>query len=491
MPVVFGDVKNVARIPLDGVLWVSSPEWRPGGTSVISMNRKTYQISGGKFRTDDIVPGSCVFEFRGDGDGQVRRQRYEFVVPDQEGELNFLDLLDTSYEYPAPVVGQAQAAAREARASADVAVSAADRVGSAERVLEAEKAARAAVESTGADRAAVAADRVAVESARDEAVGAAASAVSDAEAGVRSTVSDVAAEALELSSRIERYRDEAEGFATTAGSGAAAAGESATAAGEKAKAAERSAEASEQARVAGEGLLVQGRSLAEQGAADADRAEVARSQAEGFARTSGEQATLAEQHAREAAASAESAKQGAPEGGWTKAQLHVNVQAQLDKVDSLPTSQTVQSMIAGKADTTALQEGLAKKLDSMPVSENVTNGTLVKRTGEGRIKAAPGSAGDELVTKSQLDTKVAASDQSKIVYARDSTGDTALPYSENADAYTMARRTRAGSLYVGPPTAADHAATKQYVDSRTPVVKIVSALPSSPDSQTVYLVTGA
>ena len=479
MPVVFGDVKNVARIPLDGVLWVSSPEWRPGGTSVISMNRKTYQISGGVFRTDDLVPGPCVFEFRGDGDGQVRRQRYEFVVPDQEGELNFLDLLDTSYEYPAPVVGQAQAAAREARASADVAVSAADRVGSAERVLEAEKAARAAVESTGADRVAVAADRVAVagdraavELARDDAVRSVNEAVSEASDTALADINAQVESARGFRDEAQTFRDQAEQHASTAGAkasaadaSASAAGESATAAGEKASAAAASAEASEQARVAGEGLLVQGRSLAEQGHADADRAEAARSQAEGFARTSGEQATLAEQHAREAAASAESAKQGAPEGGWTKAQLHVNVQAQLDKVDSLPTSQTVQSMIAGKADTTALQEGLAKKLDSMPVSENVTNGTLVKRTGEGRIKAAPGSAGDELVTKSQLDTKVAASDQSKIVYARGSTGDTALPYSENADAYTMAMRTRAGSLYVGPPVADDHAATKQYVDS--------------------------
>lgn len=463
MSILRGKFTDVARVGLQGEVTVWAVLARPSASdpqAVVTRAVHHAALVDGAFETGDLEPGPARISLRAGGIAE----EYRIDIP-ADGEHELADLLETSFEYEPVVVQRAQAAAAAAAKSARDAEAAAGRVGTAERVLEAEKAARAAVETVATDRAAVAEDRVAVESARDEAVGAAASAVSDAEAGVRSTVSDVAAEALELSSRIERYRDEAEGFATSAGSGAADAGESAAAAGEKAAAAAASAEASEQARVAGEGLLVQGRSLAEQGHADADRAEVARSQAEGFARASGEQATLAEQHAREAAASAESAKQGAPEGGWTKSQLHVNVQAQLDKVDSLPTSQTVQSMIAGKADTTALQEGLAGKLDSMPVSENVTNGTLVKRTGEGRIKAAPGSAGDELVTKSQLDTKVAASDQSKIVYSRDSTGDTALPYSEDADAYTMARRTRAGSLYVGPPVANDHAATKRYVDS--------------------------
>lgn len=488
MTVVNGDISDLCGVRDDGVVRVSATRSRPGyeRAGMIVDSWRDVAVKQGKFTTPDLDPGPARFlVVVGSTYGEFR------VNIPAEGPVEFHELVDAQFQYDPPVVGRAQAAASEAAESARRAAASVEQIGSAERVLEAEKVARAAVESTGADRAAVAADRVAVESARDEAVGAAASAVSDAEAGVRSTVSDVAAEALELSSLIERYRDEAEGFATTAGSGAAAAGESATAAGEKATAAAASAEASEQARVAGEGLLVQGRSLAEQGHADADRAESARGVAEAKAIEAGRQATAAEQSAQAAAASAESAKQGAPEGGWTKSQLHVNVQAQLDKVDSLPTAQTVQSMIAGKADTTAVQEGLAGKLDSMPVSENVTNGTLVKRTGEGKIKAANGVAGDDVVTKSQLDTKVTASDQSKIVYARGSTGDTALPYSEDAAAYTMARRTRGGSLYVGPPIAAEHAATKDYVDARTPVIKVVSALPSSPDSQTVYLVTGA
>ena len=443
MPVVFGDVKNVARIPLDGVLWVSSPEWRPGGTSVISMNRKTYQISGGVFRTDDLVPGPCVFEFRGDGDGQVRRQRYEFVVPDQEGELNFLDLLDTSYEYPAPVVGQAQAAAREARASADVAVSAADRVGSAERVVEAEKAARAAVESTGADRVAVAADRVAVagdraavELARDDAVRSVNEAVSEASDTALADINAQVESAKGFRDEAQTFRDQAEQHASTAGAKASAADASASAAGESATAA-------------------------------------------------GEKATAA-------AASAESAKQGAPDGGWTKAQLHVNVQAQLDKVDSLPTSQTVQSMIAGKADTSMVQEGLAGKLDAQSVSENVTNSTLVKRTSDGRIKAANGTAADDVATFSQLDNRVVKLSGRDFLYGRDASGEAAISYSDMPMRNTIAKRDGMGSVLVPEPTSSGHAANKSYVDSALGGKKmsVVSYLPSSPDPNTIYFVTG-
>lgn len=476
MTIVNGDISDLCGGRDDGVLRVAATRSRPGyeRAGMVIDSWRDVAIKQGKFTTPDLDPGPARFLIVvGSTYGEFR------VDIPAEGPVSFHELVDAQFQYDPPVIGRAQAAASEAAESARRAAASVEQVGSAERVLEAEKAARAAVETVVADRAAVAedraavaGDRAAVELARDDAVRSVNEAVSEASDTALADIStqvDAARgyrdEAEGFRDGAKQQRDEAEGFAATAGSRATAAGESAAAAGEKAKAAAASAEASEQARVAGEGLLVQGRSLAEQGAADADRAESARTEAEGYARTSGEQATLSEQHAREAAASAESAKQGAPDGGWTKSQLHVNVQAQLDKVDSLPTSQTVQSMIAGKADTTALQEGLAGKLDSQPVSENVTNGTLAKRTGEGRIKAANGTAADDVVTKSQLDGKLDVSTQNWSLYGRDGSAETMVPYSADADAYKLAMRTRAGSLYVGPPVADDHAATKQYVDS--------------------------
>lgn len=476
MTVVNGDISDLCGVRDDGVVRVAATRSRPGyeRAGMIVDSWRDVAVKQGKFTTPDLDPGPARFLIVvGSTYGEFR------VNIPAEGPVEFHELVDAQFQYDPPVVGRAQAAASEAAESARRAAASVEQIGSAERVLEAEKAARAAVESTGADRAAVAADRVAVagdraavELARDDAVRSVNEAVSEASDTALADINAQVESARGFRDEAQTFRDQAEQHASTAGAkasaadaSASAAGESATAAGEKAKAAAASAEASEQARVAGEALLVQGRSLAEQGAADADRAEAARSQAEGFARTSGEQATLAEQHAREAAASAESAKQGAPEGGWTKAQLHVNVQAQLDKVDSLPTSQTVQSMIAGKADTTALQEGLAGKLDSMPVSENVTNSTLVKRTSEGKIKAANGTAADDVATYSQLDNRVVKLSGRDFLYGRDASGEAAISYSDMPMRNTIAKRDGMGSVLVPEPTLSGHAANKSYVDS--------------------------
>lgn len=476
MSILRGKFTDVARVGLQGEVTVWAVLARPSASdpqAVVTRAVHHAALVDGAFETGDLEPGPARISLRAGGIAE----EYRIDIP-ADGDHELADLLETSFEYEPVVVQRAQAAAAAAAKSARDAEAAAGRVGTAERVLEAEQSAQAAVESIAADRAAVAEDRVAVagdraavELARDDAVRSVNEAVSEASDTALADINAQVESAKGFRDEAQTFRDQAEQHASTAGAkasaadaSASAAGESATAAGEKATAAAASAEASEQARVAGEALLVQGRSLAEQGAADADRAEAARSQAEGFARTSGEQATLAEQHAREAAASAESAKQGAPEGGWTKAQLHVNVQAQLDKVDSLPTSQTVQSMIAGKADTTALQEGLAGKLDSQPVSENVTNSTLVKRTSEGKIKAANGSAADDAVTKSQLDTKLDKSPQAWSIYGRDDAGETMIQYSKSADANKIAVRETGGALQVGTPTDPAHAATKDYTD---------------------------
>jgi hypothetical protein len=48
-----------------------------------------------------------------------------------------------------------------------------------------------------------------------------------------------------------------------------------------------------------------------------------------------------------------------------------------------------------------------------------------------------------------------------------------------------------GFFHQGPmPTADNHLTRKGYVDGRTPNVRVVSALPTSPVAGVVYLVTG-
>lgn len=422
-----------------------------------------------------------------------------FTVPEGQGSMTLRELLEGSFEYEPSVIQDAQAYTAQARSYAEEAATSAKIVGSAKSVLDAAESARGSAAAAAADksavaedRRAVAADRALVEGVRDDAVASINEAVSEASETALGKISKQTEVARGYRNEAESFKESASEFSSNAEAKSAEAAQSANEAASSAANASDSAAASESARASGESLLVEGRSLAEQGHADADRAVAARNQSEQYARSAGEKATAAEQSAQAAAASAESAKQGAPEGGWTKAQLHVNVQAQLDKVDSLPTSQTVQSMIAGKADTTALQEGLAKKLDSMPVSENVTNGTLVKRTGEGKIKAANGVAGDDVATISQLTQRLDKSTSQFTIYGVDNYGQKMFPYSgSNATPLSVMMRSSDGTSVVADPTKPEHVATKKYVDGRTPTVKVVSELPSSPDPQTVYLVTGA
>lgn len=55
-----------------------------------------------------------------------------------------------------------------------------------------------------------------------------------------------------------------------------------------------------------------------------------------------------------------------------------------------------------------------------------------------------------------------------------------------AKGQTIARRMVDGQIRVGDPFDANHAASKQYVDSR---IQVVSSLPSSPASDVLYVIT--
>ena len=480
MPVVFGNVVNVAGIPLDGTLWVSSPDWRPGGTAVVSMNRKTYLVEAGHFRTDDLVPGKVLFEFRGDGDGQVRRKSYEFVVPDQDDELDFLDLLDTQYEYPNEVVGQAQQAAREARASANDAAASAAIVGSAERVLAAEAAsesaqsaaesARDASASSASASASSASDSAAARDAAVVAQGGAESAQAGAEsARDAAVVAQGKAETAEdgsvaAKSAAESARDTAAGSASDASASATAADGSATAAAQSASDAAGSAsdaQASAAAAAQSEGVAA---------TAATDAADGVRSELSGFVST-------ASGHADSAAGSAAAAAQSAQDAASVVS-------------DGVPDAST---SIKGKV---KLAGDLAGTADAPTVPG------LAEKSDKGHEHTVSQVDGLQLA----LDGKVSATITGNRVYVTDSSGNqTAIPWqSGTAAADSVAVRGAGGRLLVGDPTDSGHAATKNYVDTTVTTVKttadaalpaskiqIVTALPDDPLDGTIYLVTEA
>ncbi|AZA08690.1 hypothetical protein [Corynebacterium pseudopelargi] len=446
MTILVCDFRSIVGDRAQGTVTVESVVDRPAhgipGAVILPM-RETYRLVDGQCVIDGIDPGPVALEVHAGG---VFR-RWEINIP-EDGRHNFSEMLEHQVQWSPAVVSRVE----ELVAEASRVATAAGKSASAAKQAEGRVAAVVA-DAEGALRGEITASLEAVGAARDETV-----AAKDTAVEARGLAESARDAARGFRDEAQEARDVAQGHAVTAGEQAGVAEGHVTTAREW-------AEKSEAAREAGVALIVEGRSLSELGHADADRAEAARDEAEAKAREAGEHATEAGESAKAAARSAESAAQGAPEGGWTKAQLHVNVQSQLDKVDSLPTSQAVQSMISGKADTTALQEGLARKLDSMPVSENATQSTLVKRTGEGRIKAANGVAGDDVATMSQLNDKLSLGHQWNSVYAMDDISDTMIPYGEPAKPNSIPLRGAGGVLQVGDPTAPAHAANKKYVDA--------------------------
>lgn len=445
MTVLACDFRTIVGDRAQGTVTIESVVDRPAhaipGAVVIPV-RETFRLVDGQCAIENIDPGPVAVEVAANG---VFR-RWEVNIP-EDGRHQFSEMLEHQVQWSPAVVSRVEELVAEATRNA----AAAGKSASAAKQAEARVAAVVA-DATGVLRVEIADQVSELKAARD----AAAAAASDA-AVARDASEEFKEAAAVARDAAESARDQARQQVTVAAGHASTAGASAdTARGW--------AEKSEAAREAGMALIVEGRSLSELGHADADRAESARSAAENAVREATSYATSAEQSAREAAASAESAKEGAPEGGWTKSQLHVNVQATLDKADALPTAQTVQSMIAGKADVSTLQEGLANKLDLQPVSENATQSTLVRRTSEGKIKAAAGSADDDAVTKSQLDAKLDKSPHAWSIYGRDDAGETMIQYSKSADANKIAVRETGGALQVGTPTDPAHAATKDYTD---------------------------
>ncbi|QGH79679.1 hypothetical protein SEA_ANON_7 [Gordonia phage Anon] len=88
---------------------------------------------------------------------------------------------------------------------------------------------------------------------------------------------------------------------------------------------------------------------------------------------------------------------------------------------------------------------------------------------------------NDLARKSYVDTKVAKQTGNTRVYVKDTSGnDSAVAYSSGPTAQTMVYRTADGVTSVGEPTAASHAATKNYVDNK--VAGIVNSAPATLDT---------
>lgn len=473
MPVVFGNVVNVAGIPLDGTVWVSSPDWRPGGTAVVSMNRKTYLVEAGHFRTDDLVPGKVLFEFRGDGDGQVRRKSYEFVVPDQDDELDFLDLLDTQYEYPNEVVGQAQQAAREARESANDAAASAAVVGSAEAVLSAEVGATAA--------------RVAAESARDASASSASASASSASDSAAARDASVAAQ----------------GSAESAQAGAESARDAAVVAQGKSESAEDGAVAARSAAESARDTSAGSASDASASATAADESATAAAQSASDAAGSASDAQASAAAAAQSEATASSAAAGAASGVRSElsglvsdASGHASA-ASSSAAAAAQSAQDAASVVSdGVADASTTMKGKVRLSgDLAGTADNPTVPGLATKADTGHTHSVNQVTG----LQSELDGKVSAVTDSSRVYGTSSSG-TQTAYllgGTNVSSGTVPLRVTGGAINTGEPTESSHATTKNYVDSvKTTAdaalpaskIQVVTALPEVPDTDVLYLI---
>ena len=475
MPKVFGNVVNVAGIPLNGTVWVSSPEWRPGGTSLITMNRKTYQVVDGEFETDDLVPGHVLFEFRGDGDGQVRRKEYAVVVQEAEEPVDFLDLVEPGYEYPNEVVGQAQAAARESRQWAEASEASKNAAEALYGDLSAVNAARAASES--ARDLSQSARNVAITK-RDEAEVFAGSASDDAdraEAAANTAAADTDALLAQHVADSRAARDAAAGSASDASSSATgAAGSAAAAAGSASDAV-----------------------VARQGAESAQADAVSQA---GFAAT---QADDAADYADAAALSSTAAADSALLAGQSAAAADVSAGNAQDAADEAANdvratlqgyvaSATASKDAAAVSETNAQASEDAARQSAIDAAEAVASGVAdATADSKGKLRLAGdlgGTADDPTVPglankadtdhthpiadidglNAALNDRVPATSVGTRVYATNSGGgQTSVPYASAATKNTIPYRRSGGELAVGTPVDDTDAATKAYVDGRS------------------------
>lgn len=446
MTVVKGNFRDIAGADAQGWVILSSVFMRPSEVSpgvMVTTARHKIKMQGGLWTSPELDPGPMLVEL----DAAGVSKRWEITVP-LDGEHEFADLVDEQVDYSPEVVSRAQAAARAAAASATAAAESAAVVGSAEAVLSAAEAAE--VSRSGAEDARGAA-----------AASAAAAAVSESEA-----------KSAETNARAHNNNASASESAAAASKNAAAA--SATAAATSESAAAGSAEAADGSRVAAESAR--------------DAAALSDTSAASSATAAGDSATAASESAAAAASSAALAQSAASVAAD-------DVRDELSGLVSTAEGHASDAADSAAAAARSAQDAASVVSDGVPDASTSMKGK-VKLAGDlggtADSPTVPGLAGksdvghshsisDVTDLQSTLDGKVSTVGTTSRVYGTSSTGQqtTYLLGGTNASSGTIAFRTTGGAIVTGEPTAANHAATKSYVDRRPALFSGAGAPPTS------------
>lgn len=431
MTILTGNVQDIGGNAVNGTMRIAATRTRPGNkqNAVIIDHWHAVSINQGRFTTPDLDPGSARIIFEGVGVSPV----IEVDIP-ESGTHRLENIYQQSFEYSPAVIGRAQQAAQQAADHAQKAEKGAQRVGSAQAVLKAVEDAKgykdasqqASSEAMTARNQAQSSAQAAEQSKnqsqafKNQAEAAAGQASSRAVAGAQQAIQQrlsQADQAIDTGKRqISEQVTDASGHAARAHEAAEQAGEhntnaqqAKTKAQEQANAAQVSATAAGRSETQAGESLRSIRTLAEQARSNAGRANTAKTQAEQARTQAQSSASAASTSAEKAQQAANSAKTGAPDSGWPRSSFAREVQETLQRVDDVPTRQSLNTMLADRITQSALNQALSGKMDQIPVSDAVTNSTVAKRTNAGRLQASDGHAAQDLVTKRQLDQKANSS----------------------------------------------------------------------------------
>lgn len=431
MTILTGNVQDIGGNAVNGIMRIAATRTRPGNkqNAVIVDRWHAVNINQGRFTTPDLDPGSARIIFEGVGVSPV----IEVDIP-ESGTHRLENIYQQSFEYSPAVIGRAQQAAQQAADYAQKAEKGAQRVGSAQAVLKAVEDAKgykdasqqASSEALTARNQAQSSAQAAEQSKnqsqafKNQAEAAAGQASSRAAAGAQQAIQQrlsQADQAIDAGKRqISEQVTDASGHAARAHEAAEQAGEhntnaqqAKTKAQEQANAAQASATAADRSETQAGESLRSIRTLAEQARSNAGRANTAKTQAEQARTQAQSSASAASTSAEKAQQAANSAKTGAPDSGWPRSAFAREVQETLQRVDDVPTRQSLNTMLADRVTQSALNQALSGKMDQIPVSDAVTNSTVAKRTNAGRLQASDGHASQDLVTKRQLDQKANSS----------------------------------------------------------------------------------
>lgn len=395
--------------------------------------------------------------------------KISFTVPEGIEEMTFRELLDGQFEYDPEVVQEAQQYMIKAREYFQQAEASATRaettVGNAEAVLAARTAAeefRDEANASAVDAAASSAESA--QSASDSAVARDAAVVAQegseaakdtavAAQGDAAASADRAAEKADWSETCSNTSRSYNDTAWKARSDALDAKTEAVAAKDDAVAAKESAQASATSAQVSAAAAAQSESAASSAAAGA--AGDVRSELSGLV-------SDASGHASAAAASASDAAQSAQDAA------SVVADGVPDASTSIKGKLRLSGDLAGTADNPTVP-GLATKANTSHTH------SVAQVTG----------------LQSELDGKVSTVTDSSRVYGTSSTGaQTAYPLGgANTSSGTVVLRVEGGAINTGEPTSASHATTKTYVDtSIASKLQVVAELPSSPDTDVLYLI---